>query len=233
MPVYDRSDATDYEEIDSWKNGFGWIPHPEETGRRASHAVTGDRGVWIIDPLEAPGVKDEISELGEVAGVAVLSNWHTRDAGIFAESFDVSVHIPEWMDRVEERVDAPVENYSEGFDPRFSVRRCEPIPLWREAIAYNETDGTVIVPESLGTASGYTVKDERIGVPTILRLFPPRKQLEDVEPECILVGHGEGIFEDAPDALEKALGESRRRFPRAFVSNTGTQIRGLFEALRG
>ncbi|MDY7082469.1 MAG: hypothetical protein SXQ77_08725, partial [Halobacteria archaeon] len=101
MPVYDRSEPTEYEEIDRWETGngsvkgVGWIAHPDEDGRRASHAVLGDydgndnddeAGVWLIDPIDAPGVDDLIGEFDEsIEGIAVLSSWHTRDSATFSE----------------------------------------------------------------------------------------------------------------------------------------------------
>ena len=254
MPNYDRRDATGYREIDRWDGGVGWLAHPHETGQRASHAVvaddrverssTGSRtqsgdGVWLLDPLDAPGVDDLIAEFGEVVGVAVLSNWHARDAGVFARRHDVRVHLPEWMTRVEGRVDAPVERYatgpgSRGFgDAGFRVRQCHPLPGWREGIAYRESDGTLYVPESMGTAPAYTVGEERLGLSVIRRPFPPRDRLAGVEPARVLVGHGAGVFEAADEALADALAGARRRFPRALAAHAGTQLRALVEAARG
>jgi hypothetical protein len=61
------------------------VARPPGGGRKASHAVRGpDGGVWLFDPLDAPGVDDLISDLGEMVGVAAFSNWHARDAGAFA-----------------------------------------------------------------------------------------------------------------------------------------------------
>lgn len=89
MPMYTRSSPADPQVIDRWNGGVGWIAHPEEGGRRASHAVRGDDGVWLFDPIDAPGVDDLIAEVGDVAGVAVLSSFHARDADAFARRHDV------------------------------------------------------------------------------------------------------------------------------------------------
>lgn len=231
MPNYDRSVAEDRREIDRWDGGVGWLAHPAETGQRASHAVRGDDGVWLVDPLDAPGVDDLINEFGDVAGVAVLSNWHTRDAGVLAQRHGVAVHLPEWMTRVEDRVEAPIERYTETVgDSGFRVRRCQPMPGWREGIAVRETDGTLYVPESLGTAAAYTVGDERLGCPPIRRLWPPRGLLADVDPQRVLVGHGAGVFERAAEAMDDALTGARRRLPRALLAHGPTQLRALVEA---
>lgn len=54
MPVYKRSPATDIEILHQWDGGCSWLAHPDEEGSRASHAVTADDGVWVIDPVDAP-----------------------------------------------------------------------------------------------------------------------------------------------------------------------------------
>jgi hypothetical protein len=201
VPVYDRGDAERLQVIDRWDDGVGWLAHPAETGRRASHAVRADDGVWVLDPVDAPGVDDLLAELGEVAGVAVLSSYHARDAGALAARHDVSVHIPEWMDRVAERVDGRAERYEESFGASgFEVSRIEPLGDWQEAVAYRPADGTLIVQDLLASGPGYTVADERVGVTLMFRLSPPREPFADLEPERILFGHGEGVFEDATPA---------------------------------
>jgi hypothetical protein len=230
VPVYDRSSATEMQMIDRWDGGFGWLAHPEEEGRRASHAVRADDGVWVIDPVDAPGVDGRLEELGEVAGVAVLCSHHARDAETVANRHDVPVYVPRWMDRVTERVHAPIEEYDTALgDSGFEVYRFEPLSLWQEAIAYREADGTLVVPDLLASGPGYTVGSERVGVVLSHRLFPPRGALGDLNPERILFGHGEGVFEDASEALDDALEGARKRFPRALVTQLGTNLR-LFGA---
>lgn len=255
MPVFDRSDATELREIDRWSDGFGWLAHPEEDGERASHAVRAapsddespgadrddspgaDRDaatdVWVIDPVDAPGLDDRLADLGEVVGVVVLCSHHARDAGDVAERHDVAVHVPRWMDRVEERVDAPVERFEETVgDSGFEIYRFEPLGIWQEAIAYRESDGTLYVPDLLGTSPGYALDDERVGLVLPYRLVPPRERLGDLEPERILLGHGAGVFEDASAALEDALTGTRRRFPRALYEQLGTNLRLFVGAMR-
>lgn len=215
-----------------FEEGVGWIAHPDEDGWRASHAICGKDGVWVIDPLDAPGVDDLLSELGEVAGVAVLSDYHSRDASTIAERHGVSVHVPRWMDRVAARITAPVERcaWSLG-DSGFDIQRFVPFPGWSEAFAYRESDQTLYIPETLGTAPLYTVGAERIGVYLLCRLFPPQNLLIDTNPERILVGHGEGILENAETALTDALNNARRRFPTALLTSGRGQLRAGIEAL--
>jgi hypothetical protein len=233
MPVYDRSSATDIQIIDRWDDGFGWLAHPGEDGRRASHAISGEDGVWVIDPVDAPGLDGLLEELGEVTGVIVLCSYHTREADIVANRHDVPVYIPRWMDRVVNRVNAPIKQYETTFgNSGFETYRFEPLSLWQEAVAYREADGTLIVPDLMGSAPGYTVDHERVGLVLSHRLFPPRGRLGDLDPERILFGHGEGIFENAGTALDTALSGARKRFPRALVTQFGTNLRLLIAAMK-
>lgn len=233
--MYSRDDPSGYQTIDQWGGGIGWLAHPDEEGYRASHAIVGDDGdVWVIDPIDASGVDDLLTELGtgEVAGVAVLSNYHARDAGVIADRHDVPVYLPKWMDRVEERIDAPVERYTGTLgESGFRVRECKPFPGMHEAIAYRESDRTLYVADVLGTAPLYAVGDERIGVWLLCRVFPPRA-MDDFVPKRILVGHGTGIFEDAAAALTDATTRARERFPKALMTSGGTQLHAAVAAIR-
>ena len=232
MPIYARDKPTACRPIDQWEGGVGWLMHPYEVGRRASHAIRGDDGVWLVDPLDAPGVDGLLAEVGEIAGVAVLSDYHARNASAIAVRHGVSVHVPRWLDRPAARIDAPIERFAWSLgDSGFAVRRYAPFPSWNEAIAYRESDQTLYVPEALGTASLFTVGTEQLGVYLLCRAVPPRDPLRDIEPERILVGHGEGIFDDAAAVLSDALDGARRRLPHAVVTNGWTQLRAGIEAL--
>lgn len=238
--MYDRSASTEIEVVDRWENGAGWIAHPDEKARRASHAIAGDDGVWVFDPLDGPEVDEHITALGSVAGVALLSNHHSRDAATFAERYDVAVHLPTWMDHAASQVDAPVTRYTtppgewvELGDSGIEIRTVDPPTAWKEAIAYRPSDAALRVPDMLSSVPEMTVGDERVGCYFFHRLAPPRDVFADIEPERLLFGHGEGISENAATALESALTDARRNLPRAVVSQAPTQIRGIIGALRG
>lgn len=231
MAMYDRGESTGARIAAEWDGGISWIAHPEEDGQRASHAISTAEGVWIVDPLDAPNVEERIESLGEVVGVAVLSCWHARDAGTFARRHDVAVHVPTWMDRIEDRVDARIERYTLAPAPSFHTIPCRPFPLWQEVFLYHDPSDTLVCPDSLGTASQLRFEGERLGLPVFRRPQPPR-QLAGLEPERILVGHGNGITEDAPAALETALADARRQFPRAVIEHGPHSFRSLLGVLR-
>jgi len=114
MPAKITEFATEYDEIDRWDGGVGWMPHPEEFMQRASHALATDEGVWIVDPVDAEGVDELVAEYGEVVGVVVLSDYHKRDSDVFARRHGVSVHLPAEVDSVAEELDAPTERLKIG-----------------------------------------------------------------------------------------------------------------------
>lgn len=232
MPMYARDEPTECRPIDRWAGGVGWLAHPHEDGRRASHAIGGDDGVWLVDPLDAPGVDDLIEPIDEIVGVAVLSDFHARDAAVFAERYGVSVHVPRWLNRATARIDAPIEQFTDEIgDSGFRVRNARPFPGCRESIAYHESNGTLYAPDVLSTELSATVGDERIALFLPGRLFPPRHLFGDLRPERILLGHGTGIFDDATAALMEALDGARRRFPQALVTSGWTQLRAGIAAL--
>jgi len=105
-------------EIDRFDRGVGWIAYPEETMERASHALavpndeTAEDDVWVIDPVDAPGLDDLLAEFGSVAGVVVCLDRHKRDSAAVATRHDVPVYVPEWMTGVADEIDAPVRRFS-------------------------------------------------------------------------------------------------------------------------
>ncbi|MFC7132599.1 MULTISPECIES: hypothetical protein [Salinibaculum] len=231
MPsTYERGDSDGYRTIDRWEDGVGWLAHPAEDGQRASHAIRADGGVWLVDPLDAPGVDSLVADLGAVAGVLVLADYHTRDAAAFARRYDVPVTVPAWLSRVEDRVDAPVQRVGDSV-AGFDLRRVRPLRAWRECVAYRERDGTLYVPDYLSSHPKFTVGDERLGLPSLSRLDPPRETFADCDPARILFGHGTGIFEGAPGALTDAVGGARARFPRALVWNLSGELRAMLGAV--
>lgn len=233
MPAKARGPAKNPREIDRFEGGTGWIAHPDELMQRASHALQGDDGVWVVDPVDFDGLDARLSDYGPVAGVVVLFNWHARDASSVATRHDVPVSVPKWVNRVARRIDAPIDRFEgELADTGFRARRITPNPLWREAALYRERDGTLLIPESLGTASYFLAPGERLGVSLYQRLWPPRRALGALSPDRILVGHGEGIFEDAPATLADALAGARRRAPAAATRNGWRQLRALAAGIR-
>ncbi|MFB6184427.1 MAG: hypothetical protein ABEI96_07720 [Haloarculaceae archaeon] len=197
--------------VQAFDGGFSWRAFPNERMQRTSHALATDDGVWLVDPVDAEGLDDRLSELGSVAGVVVLLDRHTRDAGVIATRHGVSVSVPTWMTGVEHKVDAPVVDVGETLgESSVEVHKLLDRPFWQEAILVDDPASILVVPEAVGTVSFFRVGTERVGVHPVLRLTPPRK-LSTWMPDHLLVGHGESVHDDATTALHDALAGSRRR----------------------
>lgn len=210
--------ATNARRIDEWDGGFGWIAYPEEEMQRASHALATDEGVWLIDPVDTPDLDDWLAEFGEVAGVVALLERHTRDAAEVANRYDVPVYLPESLSSARQELDAPVELFDEAL-PGTGYRTITLLdtPVWTEVALYDDESATLLVPESVGTAEFFRASGERLGVHPARRLVPPTP-LRGFVPDRILVGHGEGITEDASGALRTALSGSRRNAAKLYTN---------------
>jgi hypothetical protein len=192
--------------VDRFDGGVGWIAYPDETMQRASHAVESDGGLWLVDPVDVEGLDDLLAEYADPEGVVVLLDRHKRDAAAIATRHDVPVYVPEWMDGVVEKLDAPTRRFDRELAD-FDVIRLINNPLWQEAVLF---DGeTLVVPEALGTADYFRAAEEPLGVHPMLRLFPPRA-LRSYDPDRLLVGHGDGIDENVGRTIRRAIDGSRR-----------------------
>ena len=181
--------------VDELDFGFGWITSDEGFMRRCSHALALDGRVWVIDPVWDDEAVERAASLGEPAGVVQLLDRHNRDSARVAERLGVPLHlVPQ----------APPEGAHFGVQPLLRNR------FWREVALWLPEQRTLVVAEVVGTAQFYRGPSERLAVSPALRLFPPRRLL-GFEPEHVLVGHGEGVHEDAAAALREAVERSRSR----------------------
>lgn len=226
MPIKSSGTAENVATVDRFDGGVGWIAYPDESMRRASHAVTDGSGdddadVWVVDPVDGEGVDDLLADLGEVRGVLVLMDRHSRDAADIAARHDVPVSIPECVDLT---VDAPTERISRRL-PGTDYEIVETIdwPGWTEAALY---DGdTLLVGDAVGTADYFTTSSERVGVHPMVRIKPP-SALRQFEPERILCGHGTGVMADGTETLQYALNGARRRAPAVWVHGLRSFLSG-------
>jgi hypothetical protein len=180
---------------DRGPDGFGWVV--EEAMTRTSHALAADGRLWLVDPIDWPDAIERALALGTPAGVVQLLDRHHRDCAALAERFRVP------------HVIAPDELPGSPFELVPVMRR----KRWQESALWWPPTCTLAIAEALGTNRFYTAGKAPIGVHLLLRLTPPRA-LGAVEPERILVGHGEGLHgPESTEALRDALRMSRRRLP--------------------
>jgi hypothetical protein len=209
MSMKSAGPAENWQEIDRFDGGGGWIAYPDERMQRASHAVDTVEGVYVVDPVDAAGIDDLLADVGEVTGVIVLLDRHERDAAAVARRHDVPVYVPEVLSGVASGLDVPTEVFGRTLgDTGYVAHEVVNNRLWHEAALYSEDDGVLVVPEAVGTSDYFLTTDERLGVHPALRLFPP-KRLRRFDPERVLVGHGPGVHDDAARALENAIEGAR------------------------
>lgn len=204
MSDEDNQDRPSLGSVTTWDDGMSWIAYPDEKPQRASHALSTEGGVWIVDPVDAAGVDDRLADIGEVAGVVVLQDRHTRDASAVARRHDVSVYVPEWMELGREKLEGEAEPVTSGLPgTNYEVYELIDTDDWEEAILVDDAAETMVVPEAVGTSPGFTPDGSPLGVHPALEEPPAR--LADWSPERLLVGHGESIPEDGGERLQDAL----------------------------
>ena len=183
--------------------GISWLADAGEMMQRACHAVRLDGGVWVVDPVDVPGLDERIAAVGEPRGVLQLLDRHDRACADVAGRLGVPHHrVP--FGGVE---GAPFEAVS-----IISNR------LWKEVAIWSSAERALIVPEAVGTAPYFRSGDEPVGIHPMLRMVPPRR-LADYDPAHLLTGHGTGMHgAGTADALRDAVHSSRRRLPGALVS---------------
>jgi hypothetical protein len=182
--------------------GFGWIAAEPELLQRASHALSVEGRVWLVDPVDAPGVDERVRALGAPAGVLQLVDRHARDCVALARRLGVPFH--------------RVPRGSVSGAP-FEVLPVLNVPGWREVALWWEAERALVCSEAVGTVSYFCAPGEPLGVHPFLRLYQPRG-LQDLArsltPRHVLVGHGEGIHGDgAATALARAVHGARRATP--------------------
>ena len=190
--------GTELSFCDEIEGGFGW--QVDERMQRTSHALAGEDGVWIFDPIAWEPALERISTLGKPAGVVQLLDRHKRDCAEVATLLGV---------------------------PHFAVPDHELLGLeliavvdfrfWHEVAVWVPRPQALICADAVGTAPYFRARDEPLGVHPLLRLKPPRV-LGRYEPQHVLCGHGAGVHgPGTPAALRYALTTARRRLPRAWL----------------
>jgi hypothetical protein len=200
----DTQERPTLEDVTEWSGGLSWIAYPDERGQRASHALQTAAGVWLVDPVDADGLDERLAELGDVVGVVVLQDRHTRDASDIARRHDVSVSVPDWMRIVHEKLETPAESLGSALPGTdYTVHRLLDTDEWEEAILVDETTNTMVVPETLGTMALFDGPEDALGLHP--ELEEPPELLSNWEPEQILVGHGASIYSEAHTQLQAVL----------------------------
>jgi hypothetical protein len=182
-------------QLDEHDLGLTWVV--DEPVERASHALSADGRVWLVDPVDEPQAIERAQALGDVAGVLQLLDRHNRDGEALATRLGVPLN----------RVPAELPGTP------FEVRPLVSLPVWREVALWWPQRRGLVVAEVLGTHPLWAL-GRPAGVHPMARMLPPRS-LGDLEPEHLLVGHGAAIHGPAAAAaVREALAHSRGDLPR-------------------
>ena len=192
--------------VEPFPGALSWVAPEPAFMRRASHALVVDGRVWLVDAVAGPEVVERVRALGEPAGVLQLTDRHDRDGAALAAELGVALH-----------------RLPFGGVPGTPLR---PIALhrnrlWNELALWWPEPRMLVCTESVGTAPYYRASGERLAVHPMLRVRPPRA-LAGLEPEHVLVGHGEPLSDGAATALRDALDGARRRAPAWLWSLRGS-----------
>ena len=172
---------------------FGWRSERKGLLRMVSHALVADGRVWLVDATASPEAEERVRGVGEPAGVVQLVDRHNRDGAAVAARLGVPLH----------RIPGALPESPFELMPVVRHR------WWREVALWWPERRVLVCGDALGTVPYFVGPGERLAVHPLLRLTPPRA-LARLDPEHVLVGHGEA----APgDALGEALDSARRRAP--------------------
>jgi hypothetical protein len=156
--------------------------------------------VYLVDPIDGRGVEERLGALGEPAAIVVLLDRHRRDADVLARRLGIPVH------------ETPFDGVPAS---PFEFRPIARARGWREVALWWPERRVLVAADALGSVGYFIAPGDTIGVHPFLRLRPPRRAFGDLEPEHVMVGHGEGVHGPAATpALRAALADARRGVPR-------------------
>lgn len=211
-----RSPAEEVTVIKRWEDGLTWMAYPEAQMQRASQALVVDDEVWVVDPLDGGNLDEELAGLGTVAGVVVLGSEHHRHADRLAARHDVPIHLPKWFEEEAKDYEADVIQFTDelaqtGFE---AIKLKE--GFWQEAGLYHPDRRTLAVSDTFMTGL-FTAQPGRVELFPPARFDPPYEAIEGLAADRLLVGHGEPVFEDVEEQIERALAMEYRSTPTAVI----------------
>nr|WP_255195689.1 hypothetical protein [Halorarius litoreus] len=127
-------------------------------------------------------------------------------------------------------LDVPTRRFSGALPAtRYDLLPVIVTPIWKEWALF---DGeTLVVAESVGAADYFLAPEETdLGVSHMRRPLPP-SAFDGLDPDRILLGHGEGVHEDAAATLDETLANARATTLAFYRENAPTMVRTLTAAL--
>jgi len=188
-----------------------WIASEPGFMQRASHALVVDGGTWLVDPVDAPLLRDRLSALPPVVGVLQLLDRHGRDCASMADALGVPLHITPR---------GPIAGAP------FRVLVVRDGRGWHESALWWHDRSALVVAEAVGTAPYFRSRpDQAIGPHPMMRISPPRV-LGGFPAQHVLVGHGPPVHRsDAGVLVDAALAHARGSTPRWLLSLATGSVR--------
>jgi hypothetical protein len=180
-----------------------------------------DAGVLVLDPVDVPGLEQELASAGHVIGVATLLDRHQRDAEQLARRLDAPRLTPRALG-------GPGLGLS-GVDERTVIARRG----WHESLLWLPGRRLLYCSETLGTAPFFLASSsDRLGMHPLARAFPPRAAFEGLEPVVMAFGHGPPLADGSAEAMREVLRTARRHLPRHWVRLLPSAVRASRVARR-
>ncbi len=212
--------------LDRFDGGLTWTIAGESMLQCRAHAlVTDDGDVWLVDPLDAPGLDELVEPLGPVRGVIVLLDRHLRQSVQVAQRHDARLVVP----RGKWRPGHPMPEGAEQLAPgALDGTPFELQPLierggqWLEWLLWWQARRVLVVAEVVGTAPHYEQLDDGAGLHPALHVMGAPDTIAPVElheriaadPFRLLLGHGELDRPAQVDEIDARLHGARRRLPK-------------------
>jgi glyoxylase-like metal-dependent hydrolase (beta-lactamase superfamily II) len=185
--------------------------HPGDFGAEvASFAVDAGDVTLLIDPLVVE--EDALDDVAADRRVAILTTipYHARSAESLAERYGATIHghpaVAKRLSSSERFTPIDPESPLPGDARAFTIgspRRFE-MPLWlpsHRALVFGDA-----VVETAGKLRVWVQSDERSRRRhTVERFNPTLRPLVDLDPEAVLVTHGEPVLSGGAAALDAAL----------------------------
>ena len=197
--------------------GLSWQPAPGELLERSSTALGAEGRVWLIDPLRASGIEDQIAALGKVAGVVITFGLHDRDADWFAARYGVPVYGHPSLRLAGVR--SPVVHVEGRVpDSLLLIVTCPgrgPLRWWRETAIWWPEMRTLVTGDAIGTAAYFPLPGREVAVHPVRWLSPPI-ELRPLPAERLHPGHGRSVTSGAAQQIARALDRARKELASAW-----------------
>jgi glyoxylase-like metal-dependent hydrolase (beta-lactamase superfamily II) len=184
-----------------------WSIHDERIDFvSTAHAVSGDEGIVLIDPL--PVVDDALAELGGIRAICLTAGTHQRSAWRFRRQLGVPVYAPALSRLIEEE---PDERYGDGDELPGGLRAVftPGAGTTQHTFLLDRGGGIAFVPDLFVNVAGEglaIVGEEEMPDPEEARRST--RKLLDLRFEILCLGHGAPVTEDPKAAIRALLEES-------------------------